>query len=236
MLQCAAMPSKKRSALCQPSYQGEARHNFVFTCLLCDYLFGFSSIGGKLEVILSLIVNGVDQHLAGLMEAIAADALGSAEIVKELLGPQRHLAASLCRLADFLHGRLDLCAAGTSPLLTRLGFLIKVGHAPSCRAVLLERLLTELRQDHLLDRKEPEAEGRLLEEVVYHLRHHGTDEMLGGALAEKAVSIRLLRHRQAILRKGGRHEAADALARNWNPDIKLLGKPMLVGAGISPGT
>jgi hypothetical protein len=38
------------------------------------------------------------------------------------------------------------------------------------------------------------------------------------------VSLRLLRHRQAVLRKGGMLEAADALPRNWNPDIKLLGR------------
>jgi len=204
--------------------EGDERHDFVFTGLLCDHLLGFSSVGGKLEAVIGLLADGLDQRLSRLLEAVAADALGNAEIVKELLGPQRHLAASLCRLADFLHGRLDLCVAGTSPLLARLGLLIQVGIAPSCRTVLLDRLLTELRQDHLLDRKESEAEGRLLEAVVHHLRRNGTDEMLGGSLAEKAVSLRLLRHRQAVLRKGGMLEAADALPRNWNPDIKLLGR------------
>jgi hypothetical protein len=66
--------------------------------------------------------------------------------------------------------------------------------------------------------------------VIHHLRQDGTDELLGGTLAEKALSIRLLRHRQDVLRRGGMLEAADALARSWNPDIRLLGKRQQTGA------
>jgi hypothetical protein len=222
--------------------EGAERHDYVFTALLCDHLLSFPSVGGKLEAVVGLMSGSgavaadddLDRHLCGLMEGIAADALGNSDTIKELLGPQRHLAASLCRLADFLHGRLDLGATGTNPLLAQLGSLIRDGRAPSCRAILLERLMTELRRNHPLDRKEPEAEGRLLEEVIHHLRRDGTDELLGGSLAEKAVSVRLLRHRQGVLRKGGMLEAADALARNWNPDIRLLGKRRRIDTGNSP--
>lgn len=214
--------------------EGAERHDFVFTALLCDHLMGFPSIGGKLEAVIGMMADDLDPYLSGLLEGVAADALGSADIVKELLGPQRHLAASLCRLADLLHGRLDLSAAGTNPLLARLGGLIGDGRAPSCRAVLLERLLAELGRNHPLDHKEPDAEGRLLEEVIHRLRRDGTDDMLGGVLAEKAVSTRLLRHRQAILRQGGMIEAADALARTWNPDIRLLGRRPREGADVNP--
>ncbi|WP_157619028.1 hypothetical protein [Skermanella stibiiresistens] len=204
--------------------EGDDSHDFVFTVLVCDHLLGSPSVGGKLEAVLGLMTEGLDPRLGRLLEGVAADALGNADIVKELLGPQHHLAASLCRLADFLHGRLDLDVKGTNPMLARLGGLIKRGQAPSCRAVLLERLLSELKRDHPLDHKEPDAEGGLLERVVTHLRRDGSDEMLGGPLAEQAVSARLLRHRQGVMRKSGMLEAADALARTWKPDIKLIGR------------
>jgi hypothetical protein len=192
--------------------------DYVFTmlCLLGQYLMGYGSIGGKMEMLLILITDDLDPELVALFEGVIADALVTPEMVKDLLGPQANLAESLCTLADFLHGRSD--PARLNPNLARVGGLIQRGVGDGCRAVLVERLLFELQRDHPLDRKNPEADGALLDSVVEHLR--GPDgSLLGGAVTEAAISSRLVRQRQAFLRNLGMEEVADQLPGKWKPNV-----------------
>jgi hypothetical protein len=145
---------------------------------------------------------------------VIADALVTPEMVKDLIGAHANLAESLCALADFLHGRYE--PTRINPNLAKVGELIQRGAGEGCRTVLLERLLFELKRDHPLDRKTPEAEGVLLDSVIEHMR--GSDgKLLGGDVAEAAIKSRLVRLRQAFLRNLGMVEVADQLPGKWKP-------------------
>jgi hypothetical protein len=193
---------------------GPDDYAFTMLCLLCQYLMGYGSIGGKMELLLHLITEDMDPELVSLFEGVIADALVTPEMVKDLIGSHANLAESLCALADFLHGRSD--PVRINPNLAKVGELIQRGAGEGCRTVLVERLLFELKRDHPLDRKSPEAEGALLENVVEHLR--GPDgKLLGGDVAEAAISGRLVRQRQAFLRDLGMVEVADQLPGKWKP-------------------
>jgi hypothetical protein len=175
---------------------------------------GYGSIGGKMEMLLHLITEDMDPEVVSMFESVIADALATPEMVKDLIGTHANLAQSLCALADFLNGRCD--PARINPNLAKVGELIQRGAGEGCRTVLLERLLFELKRDHPLDRKCPEADGALLESVVEHLR--GPDgKLLGGEVAEAAISSRMVRQRQAFLRDLGMVEVADQLPGKWKP-------------------
>jgi hypothetical protein len=121
-----------------------------------------------MEMLLTLMTEDLDPVLGALFEGVVADALVTTDMIKDLIGPQANLAQSLCSLADFLHGRGDV--KRMTPNLARIGALIERGAGESCRLILVERLLAELKRDHPLDRKCPEADGALLDSVVEHLR------------------------------------------------------------------
>lgn len=193
---------------------GPEDYRFTMLCLLGQYLMGYGSIGGKMEMLLHLITEDMDPEVVSMFEDVIADALATPEMVKDLIGTHANLAQSLCALADFLNGRCD--PARINPNLARIGELIQRGAGDGCRTVLLERLLFELKRDHPLDRKCPEADGALLESVVEHLR--GPDgKLLGGEVAEAAISSRKVRQRQAFLRDLGMVEVADQLPGKWKP-------------------
>ncbi|HEY0835311.1 MAG TPA: hypothetical protein VGE72_15520 [Azospirillum sp.] len=191
---------------------GPAEHDYVFLSVLALHLSDANSLGGKVDMLLDLMDEGLEPRLNALLEGVVADALGSAELVKELLGAQANLADGLCALADVLHGRAaDPKLAPVGRSLARIGGLTVAGHAPCCRRVLVDRVRSALNSDQPLDRRDPMAEASLIDAVVAHLR--GTDgALLGGAETEKALAKRLLRHRQALLRRQGMHDIADGLA------------------------
>lgn len=198
---------------------GEERHDAVFLGQLTHHLADRNSLGGKLDLLLGLVggdsgdggVGGEPRHLA-LIDGVMADALGSADVVKDLLGAQPNLAIGLCVLADHILGR-DPQPRGepASPLLARVGDLILRGRAPCCRAVLVERIRHSLNGAQPLDRRDPKKEALLADHLATHLRD-GQGRMLGGPEAEKALARRLIRHRQAILREQGMHDIADRLS------------------------
>ncbi|EWY40326.1 hypothetical protein N825_37070 [Skermanella stibiiresistens SB22] len=195
---------------------GPENHVFTMRCLLGQHLMGYGSVGGKMEMLLTLMTEDLDPVLGALFEGVVADALVTTDMIKDLIGPQANLAQSLCSLADFLHGRGDV--KRMTPNLARIGALIERGAGESCRLILVERLLAELKRDHPLDRKCPEADGALLDSVIEHLRGP-SDELLGGEAAEAAIADRLVRQRQAFLRDLGMVEVADQLPGKWKPNV-----------------
>lgn len=193
---------------------GEEGHDAVFLGQLTLHLAEHGSLVGKLEWLLDRLddEDAVEPRHVALLEGVMADTLGATEVVKELLGQQRNLALGLCVLADALRGRdPDALAEPPSPLLDRVGTLILHGRAPCCRAVLVERLRRTLNGAQPLDRREPKAEALLVEEITKRLRD-AEGRILGGAAMEKALSHRLTRHRQTILREQGMHDIADRLS------------------------
>jgi hypothetical protein len=133
-----------------------------------------------------------------------------------LIGPQPNLAASLVILADILTGRTEKAKLNAN--LSRIARLIAHGQAPSCHAILLDRLRAELKRDHPLDRKQPDNDTQLLEQVITRLR--GDDgNLLGGPEVEEAVIGRMVRQRQTMLRGMGLLDVADQLPMVWRPRL-----------------
>jgi alkylhydroperoxidase family enzyme len=193
---------------------GPGEAGFAFRFLLCQHLVASGSVAGKLEAAVELMSRpALDPAVAAMVEDVAADALGSADAVKDLLGSHANLGASLAALAGFLNGR-GLPGGGTR-VLGRIGDLIAEGRAPQCRLVLEERLLAELARDSSpLDRNDPSNDPRLLDLVVDALRTT-EGKLLGGPRAETAVARRRLRLRQDHLRRLGLHDQADALGAEF---------------------
>lgn len=190
---------------------GEAEHDYVFLSLLCLHLAGGGSPAGKLQMLLDFMAEDVDADRTRLLDGVAADILGSAETVKELLGAQPSLADGLCALGDIVLGRPPGDKdEPVSPLLAKVGGFIVTGRAPCCREVLVARLRSALAGDQPLDRRDAKAEAALIEQVRARLA--GADgTLLGGAETGKALDRRLVRHRQALLRAQGMHDIADRL-------------------------
>ncbi|CAO3422596.1 hypothetical protein [Azospirillum doebereinerae] len=198
---------------------GEGGHDTLFLSLLTLDLSEGGTLPGKLEQLLVLMHNAGPRHLA-LFDGVAADIVGSADTLKELLGEQPSLAMGLCALADALHGRdpepggalgAPPSAAPPSAALARLCDLALRERAPLSRIVLLDRLRQALAGDQPLDRRDPKSEGALLRMITERLT--GADgRLLGGAAMSKALDRRMLRHRQTVLRDQGMHDIADRLS------------------------
>ncbi len=196
---------------------GPEEHDFVFLAQLTQHLAGTSSLVGKMELLVKLMARSDDERLSALLEGVVADGLGSADVVKELLGAQPSLAGGLCALADALYGRRPgEKDVPVRPLLACIGALAAAGRAPGCRIVLVERVRSALNGDQPLDRRDARAEATLVEGIVARLK--GPDgTLLGGAETERALARRLLRNRQAILRQQGMHDIADRLPATFRP-------------------
>ncbi len=191
---------------------GEEGHDPVFLLLLTLHLAGGNTLSGKLDLLLALMHDDAEARHLALLDGVVADILGSADTLKELLGPQPSLAMGLCALANALQGRdvSPITAEPTAALSLVCDMAVK-GRAPLSRIVLIDRFRQSLLSDQPLDRRDVKSEGALIQTVAEHLT--GPDgTLLGGPTMAKALDRRMLRHRQAVLREQGMHDIADRLS------------------------
>lgn len=191
---------------------GEDGHDALFLSLLTLHLVEGNTLPGKLDLLLALMHDDAEARHLTLLDGVVADVLGSADTLKELLGPQPSLAMGLCALADALHGRdQSPITAEPSAALSRVCDLALKGRAPASRLVLIDRLRHALLSEQPLDRRDVKSEGALIQTVAEHLK--GADgQLLGGAVMGKALDRRMVRHRQTVLRDQGMHDIADRLS------------------------
>lgn len=189
---------------------GEGDGDFFFMAQVTEALQGANGGLAKLEMLLDPWEEAGTDQTALLLEAFIADALGGAEVVRELLGAQPNLAAGLATLADLLFGRAPaLDGAPVSPALTRIGRMVVEGRAPQCRAMLIERIRASLAGEQPLDRRNPRGDAPAIGMLEQRLL--GPDgRMIGGAEVAQALTRRAVRHRQSLLRGYGLHDVADA--------------------------
>ena len=191
---------------------GEEGHDTLFLSLLTLHLVEGGTLGGKLDLLLDLIDDdAAPRHLA-LIDGVMADILGSADTLKELLGPQPSLVMGLCALVDSLFGRdPDPMVPQPTMALSRVCEMTLRGRAPLCRIVLIDRLRQALSSDQPLDRRDAKSEGALIQSLTQRLK--GADgALLGGPAVAKALDRRMVRHRQTVLRDQGMHDIADRLS------------------------
>lgn len=207
-------PAQPGESLDRLERSGEgAEAEFLFLAQLTDHMTGMPSLAGRLEVLTGMMER-CTAHLPGpLVEGAMADALESADVIKDILGPQPHLAGGLAALADALTGR------GPGPkdipptaLLQRIATLIHRGLVPTCRVVLVERLRSAIGGERPLDPRDPKQEPALLDLLVTRMQDEN-GSLLGGTAMDEAVAHRRIRQRQALLRAEGINEVADRLQR-----------------------
>ncbi len=191
---------------------GEEAHDTLFLSLLTLHLAEGGTLAGKLDLLLDLIDDDSSPRHLALLDGVMADILGSADTLKELLGPQPSLFMGLCALVDALYGRdPDPVVPQPTVALSRVCDLTLRGRAPLCRIVLIDRIRQSLLTDQPLDRRDSKAEGALIQDLTHRLKGPD-DQPLGGPAVAKALERRMVRHRQAILREQGMHHIADQLS------------------------
>ncbi|MBI3709501.1 MAG: hypothetical protein HY246_17750 [Proteobacteria bacterium] len=182
-------------------YETSERQHRVLASL-ANYLAGASSWGQKLTQIAGLITEDIEPECLRLLDGVIADALGAGQMVQEILGAQSNLASALALLADLSTGRLDKDPPQASECLKLLIKLIRTRNMPSCRAVLFDRLVRELKSTKPLNRNDTEQERAALNALTERLK--GEDgKLIGGAVVEKALAVRTEALRKALLQKMG---------------------------------
>ena len=84
------------------------------------------------------------------------------------------------------------------------------GELPFTQAVLLDRLIREVRSEKPLDKRDVEREEILIKDLEKALKQENGD-MLGGRAIEDAIAARKLRERKRKLRAMGLDDVADNL-------------------------
>lgn len=191
---------------------GPEGHDAVFLSLLTLHMVEGGTLGGKLDVLLDLIDEDTGPRHLALIDGVMADVLGSADTLKELLGPQPSLVMGLCALVDSLYGRNpDPMVPQPTVALSQVCDMALRGRAPLCQVVLIDRIRQALLSDQPLDRRDVKSEGVLIQSLTQRLKGP-QGELLGGSVVAKALDRRMVRHRQTVLRDQGMHDIADRLS------------------------
>lgn len=190
---------------------GDGDGDFFFMAQVTETLQGANGLAAKLEMLLDPWEEAETERTAQLLESFIADALGSAETLRELLGPQPNLAAGLATLADLVVGRAPVMGgAPVAPALARIGRMAAEGRGPQCRAMLIERIRASLASDQPLDRRDSQHADALAIGMLEQRLLGPDGRMIGGADVAKALTRRAVRQRQSLLRGYGLHDVADA--------------------------
>jgi hypothetical protein len=188
--------------------------SYFMACHLTQWLLG-GALSAKLEVTLGLFDKTSSADLHGVFDAVCADVLTFGDTVKELFGYQPNRAAFIGTLADIVAQRPIQFPKGLNPLLIQIAANIAADRMPQCRDVLFEWMYRELKSDQPLDKREPEAGQRLLDDLAKKLKDN-SGFYIGGKPTEEAIAAAKLKIRQDQLRRMGMHDAADALAQQWH--------------------
>jgi hypothetical protein len=208
---------------------GEDGYDFAIHAAFSSFLSGLSSLDAKLMLCTSLLDRPLPQDLQDLFEGVAADTLSSGPVVMALFGalPPLRFISDMLALITGAPAAPPLRGNPVDPDMViareKLRALFRQQKADRCKAVLMHRFARELSRDMPLDKDNPRAEEKLLDQIMdgLKLRSSKLDGGTGfGADIERAVWRRRLRLRQNILRREGLYDAADALGTmsDWGQD------------------
>jgi hypothetical protein len=176
---------------------GEAE--YLGKVVLCRDLVNIRNLLGKVEWMLEMCDPGgtAPRHVS-MLDSVVADVVGSAEVVRDLLGRQPDLATALHRLLDLMDGTFEAQPREQAPEVTGLlSQFVASGQGPDTCAVLLDFFQRQVRSTARLAGHEREdnlaAYKKLLERVM---RPGG---MMGGARTAEAFTLGYFR----FLEQGG---------------------------------
>ena len=189
-----------------------ADRDFAIKRALTRALSSLNGFGTKLDRVLTLYVDELDDPAEALLDGLLADILGSATVIQDLLGRQPNLGGALLTLANLATGRHEGAIAGSLPALPVLNKLLIEKGLPACRAVLLERLRRELLSDKPLCRDQGFAQTTLFNTVIDRLKDD-RGGFIGGSPMVQAIATRSRRLKIVGGAEEVRFSSADPAAR-----------------------
>jgi hypothetical protein len=212
-------PADPDASLAWAEQQGGPDSDYLFAQIVCQWLFGFGSQGGKIEQVQTAIAKAEHPQVQALLDSVVAELFSGGKLIDEIFFQQHgHRGTALGVMADMLTGRLPENATKLDPLLIAFAELNKQGRVPETAKVLTAHLSRQLGTGKPLDPRSPEGDERLFDTLMGKLRD-SNGRLLGGIDTQQAVAGYKLKHRQRNLRRIGMEDAADALAHSWSPEL-----------------
>lgn len=166
---------------------------FQFRVAVSREMVNTRSLLGKLERLLLGSQVDLDEDAIEVLDSFIADILSSGDVIKEILGPQRNLAAAMMALLALSHGELNTReTADANSALGRMNRLLGTGVLPESEAMLLDRIRRELAGSQPLSRDDPARETDAFAALVNTLA--APDGLIGGpamaaALVERCATL-----------------------------------------------
>ncbi|MBY0431323.1 MAG: hypothetical protein K2Q10_09005, partial [Rhodospirillales bacterium] len=182
--------------------------NWVTLVALTNQLFGIRNMTQKLARVVYWSREADPQAMI-VLDGLAADILGSQNVVHDLIGQKPNLGLHLCGVADLMRGELDAPGRTAPETAVELNRMIGENRLPATRVVLGERIIKNLKLNQPLSKNEPSAELELFRQLLDRLLLPGG--MVGGFLMADALTERCLRVRN-LGSKTGRQEALISVA------------------------
>jgi hypothetical protein len=204
----------------------QEKSEYIALAALSRRTLGARSWLGKLDVICGE-TEASDPAALQLLDAAVADVLAAPGAMRDLLGPQKTLAAALHATIDFRAGTW----VGEHAATAKLAALFRAGHLEQTRSALLAACVAGLAGAKPLDRDDPARERAAFEGLLAKLCG---DKGLtgGGAMAEAAVlrATRWMVHGGAV----GRSEALNLILRSLPaPSRRVLFLTELAGSPLA---
>lgn len=185
--------------LLRPSVDDPDERAFRFRMAVSRELLSTRSLPGKMERLLLTSQTDMDEEAIEVLDTFVADCLSASDVIKEILGPQRNLAAAMMALLALAHGRMETReTADPNSALGRLNRLLGTGVLPECQAMLLDRVRRELAGSQPLSRDDPSRETDAFALLVNALS--SPDGLIGGA----GMAAALVERCATIQDKGGK--------------------------------
>jgi hypothetical protein len=183
-----ALLAKFRQGYADP---GEQR--FQFRHSLCRVLEGCNGLPHRVEMVLDWSSTAKDPESIAVVDELAADCLGSAGVIKDMLGLQPDLGSALAMVVELARDRLKAFPAKAPPWLETLRKLLAGQGFEATRQVLLARVRRELGGERALTRDGAAGEAKALNVLCDRLFCDAQGVYLGGAEMVVAIARRYAR-------------------------------------------
>ncbi len=117
---------------------------FRVKLVLTRELVTIRSLPAKLDRLIALFALNDDPDSAGMLDGFAADILASGEMIRDLIGPRRSLAAALTTLIRLQRGIFEPEGRGDFTAVAALARLFAAGRLAQCSVVVIDRVRREL--------------------------------------------------------------------------------------------
>ncbi|WP_135079641.1 hypothetical protein [Terasakiella sp. SH-1] len=187
--------------------------------LICKVLIQYRSVEGKLGQILDWLETPKGRELEDELDGLIAEIMSSAQLIQDMLGPQRNLASAISTLLDWVDGKAGVGTGACPDVVAAFGRVFPQGRLQQTRDVLFDFILRQMSGKQPLARNDPSQEEA--EFMALFARLAFPSGMTGGADMAEALSRRYGRS----LKQGG--ESGERMSIKWLLDMLPNGSSQL---------